>query len=54
MKELILLGVDSLISYYPDRLIDCIGSMSKAIQCRTRFSDHSCTQALSTFKLSTD
>lgn len=54
MKELILLGVDGLISDYPDRLIDCIESMSKAIQCRTRFSDQSCTQALSTLKPSTD
>lgn len=46
MRSLILLGVDGLISDYPDRLIRVINQQRREIRCRVNHRDHLCKHPL--------
>ena len=47
MKRLIQMGVDGLISDYPNRLNQAVQELGASVECRTYSSDHMCTHLIS-------
>ena len=46
MRQLIVLGVDGIISDYPDRLAKVVEELGPSVECRTRHSDPACTSSI--------